>query len=236
MNLDLRFLERMKINKKGDFLYAKAKFGPSKQVKIPIKLNQDLACFVGIIIGDGNLKKTKQRLTIELVDKRLIKKIQNLTYLLFEKKVIIHKRIDKRPKRKIRYYLNINSAAIYDLMNQTFNIPKGKKSDKVTTPLLILKANESIKRAFLIGIMVTDGGKRRWRHIGLSSASEKLRNSISDILNDLKINHKLDKWIHKKYKKTYFGLYFTRDNIKHIMRGCRSGQTGQILESFLEKI
>lgn len=226
----------MKVYRGKKYIYAKPRFGPSKFARIPVKLNSDIACLAGIIIGDGNLSKDKQRITIELVDKKLLVRIQQMVYYIFKKNVNIHKRIDKRINRKTRYFININNAVIYDLMNKTFEIPKGKKSNIVMIPSMILKSSKRIKKAFLVGILVADGGRRWWRKIGFSSSNKKLRDSVSQLLNEIKVKHNKDEWINKRYKKYYFGIYFDKEQLINLTRGCRSGQTGQILESFLDKI
>lgn len=216
--------------------YFKAKTGPSKITKIPKKLNKKLCCYMGLIIGDGHINKDKKRIIIELVDFDLIKKIENLTKNLFNIKPQIYKITDKRPNRKIRYSLQINNSAIHNLFNKVIGIPKGNKSSIVRIPKLIKKSSINYKKALLIGLFATDGGKRYWTQIGLSTASKVLREDISHILDEINLRHSKDKWTHKKYKKEYFGIYFRRGNLNPLMRGCRSGQTGQILNSFLKKI
>ena len=67
----------------------------------------------------------------------------------------------------------IDSKAIYNLLTKIYEIPIGKKSNIVKIPTLISNSNKSIKSAFLIGVMVTDGEKRR-RNAGISTASKDL--------------------------------------------------------------
>ena len=125
---------------------------------------------------------------------------------------------------------------IYSLLHLVFEVPKGRKSRKVRIPVLIRKGSTKYKIAFLIGLFATDGGKRHGNRAGLSTASRLLRDDISLLLKELKIKHYLDEWLYKKYKRRYFGLYFTKKSIAPLMQGCRSGQTDRILDSFLKKI
>ena len=216
--------------------YFKAKTGPSRITRIPKKINQDLLCYVGLIMGDGHLTKERKRIGIELTDLNLINKIQNLTDELFMIKPNILTRIDKRPNRKIRYILQIDNSMLHGFLYKIFEIPKGKKSDIVYISHLIKNNNLRNKKAFLIGLFAAGGGKRKGNKIGLTTASKLLMNDVSNILNELNISHSKESWTYKKYKKEYFGLYFTRNRLNKLMRECRSGQTGQILDSFLEKI
>lgn len=216
--------------------YFKAKTGPSKITRIPKKITRALCCYIGLIIGDGHIKKDKKRVSIELADLNLIKNIQNLTVCLFRIRPSIYKIVDKRPNRKIRYLLQIDNSAIHAFFHKVIDIPKGNKSSIVGIPQLIKNSTVKNKKALLIGLFTADGGRRKINKIGLSTASEVLREGISKLLNELKIEHFKDKWVYKKYKKEYFGIYFTRKNLNNIMRECRSGQTGQFLDSFLKKI
>lgn len=76
--------------------------------------------------------------------------------------------------------------------------------------------------------MLTEGGKRH-RGFGLSTASKQLWQDLVTLFKDIEIKVKVDKWIHKKYKKEYYGLSFRKDEFPKIMQGYRSGQTDQIL-------
>lgn len=226
------FLDMEVIEKEKSFLI-KSKFGPSDYIKIPKDLTPDIACFIGFVLGDGNLARKKKRITIELVDKGLIKKIKNLVLYSFNKKIKIFKRIDKRENRQIRYFVYIDNNAIYSLLNRIFEVPIGKKSDIIKIPNIIKISSDNIKKAFLIGVLASDGGKRQNR-LGLSTASKKFREDLSDLLNELEMRNSKDSWINKKYKREYYGISFGRNSV-NVLRECRSGQTGQILDSFFKR-
>tara|TARA_Y100000034_G_C6732117_1_gene324421 strand:- start:11 stop:727 length:717 start_codon:yes stop_codon:yes gene_type:complete len=218
-------LKIISINNK--WIFTKAKFGPSKLTRIPFLINEELSFFVAAIIGDGHLKKDKLQISIEISNKKLLISIKKICKELFNRKFNIHK-IKKREGRKQTFNLIMDSKAIYNLLNKVFEIPLGKKSNIVKVPKLILKSNKSIKAAFLIGIMVTEGGKRR-RGIGLSTSSKQLWEDLIKLFENIGIKVLKDKWIYKKYKKEYYGISFKRKSLSLLMRGCRSGQTGQIL-------
>lgn len=227
------FLDMEVIGKEKSFLI-KSKFGPSNYIEMPTELTPDIACFIGFVLGDGNLARKKKRITIELVDKVLIKKIKNLVLYSFNKRIKIFKRIDKRENRQIRYFVYIDNNAIYSLLNRIFEVPIGKKSDIIKIPNIIKISSDNIKKAFLIGVLASDGGKRQNR-LGLSTASKKFREDLHSLLIELGVNNHKDQWINKKYKKEYFGLTFNQNEISNTLRECRSGQTGQILDSFFKR-
>tara|TARA_Y100000310_G_scaffold250395_1_gene256596 strand:+ start:304 stop:1026 length:723 start_codon:yes stop_codon:yes gene_type:complete len=221
---NIKFLKETK----GKIL-TKATTGPSKIVRIPTEMTEELACFIGIILGDGTLNKSKKRITLELINKELIQGIARLTNKIFAYNPRIFSRQDKRPNRKEGHYFYIDNSSIHQYLNKVFKIPAGKKSNLIKVPDQILKSNKEILIGFFIGIFVTDGGKRH-RGYGLSTASKEFRDDLSTILSKLNIEHKTDKWVHKKYKKEYYGLYFKKEEMFK-MQECRSGQTGWILRA-----
>lgn len=212
------------ISKTKDYIIVKAKFGPSKEIKIPLKLGEDLAFFAATIIGDGHLKKDKFQITIELTNYQLLQRIKDLCLNLFGREFNISPE-SIRPNKKPTRRLMINSKSIYNLLNKVFEIQIGKKSHIVSVPKIVLNSNRKIKTAFLQGIMLTEGGKRH-RGYGLSTASENLWKGLIQIFSDINIPIQKDKWVHKKYKKTYYGISFKKEYLVQIMGRCQSGQMG----------
>lgn len=215
-------LEFIAKNKKE--LVVKAKFGPSKLTRIPLELNEELAFFIGAIIGDGHLKRSKFQTTIELTDKKLIIYLQVLCERLFRRRFKIRD-VKQREGRKQTFVMGMDSKAIYLLLKDVFEIPSGKKSHIVKIPEYIKNSKEKIKIAFLEGIMATEGGKRK-RGFGLSTASKKLWEDLIILFEEVQIPVLRDFWEYKKYKKKYYGISFRKEHMKKLMRMCRSGQTG----------
>ncbi len=214
------------IIKTKDYLITKAKYGPSKETKIPLKISKELSFFVATIIGDGHLKKSKKQISIELTDFKLLEQIQEYCIQIFKRKFNINL-VKRRDGRKQSWQIPMDSKAIYDLLNKTFEIQIGKKSHIVKVPEFIKRSNEGVKKSFLQGIMLTEGGRRR-RGYGLSTASKELQEGLVDLFSDIKIPTTKDKWIYKKYKKEYYGLIFKKEYYPFLMRECRSGQTGYV--------
>jgi intein/homing endonuclease len=215
-------LEIIKINK--NYVIVKARRGPSKETKIPLKITPELSFITATIIGDGHLRKSKKQITIELTNMKLLKRIQKDCIKLFDRTFNINP-VKGRINKKQSWQMPIDSKAIYNLLNQTLEIPIGKKSHIVLVPKFIEEANNEIQRSFLQGIMLTEGGERR-RGYGLSTASKKLWEGLQVLLKNQEIPFKTDKWVYQKYKKEYYGLVFKKDQYPILMRRCRSGQTG----------
>ena len=230
-----RISNKIKIYKEDkNHIIARGVTGPERIVSLPKDLDEDLSCIIGMILGDGHLTKNKGRVSFEVSDQWL----SDLFTIIVEKTFSVEPSsmtiVDKRQNRRRRYRIDINCAPIYWFLNKVFEIPIGKKSSIIKVPALILNSNNSIKNAFLIGVLLTEGGKRG-RGYGLSSASKNFRDGVVNILNQTDIRCYLDEWEHKNYKKSYYGLRFGKKEIPKIMRGCRSGLTGQILQGFSKK-
>ncbi len=212
------------LSSKKNYIITKAKYGPSKETKIPLNIDKDLAFFTAAIIGDGHLKKSKKQISIELSNKKLLEYLRKICITSFNRTFNICS-IKQREGKKPSWHMSIDSKSIHNFLNQALEIPIGKKSHKVIIPKIIKKADKETKKAFLQGIMATEGGKRR-RGYGLSTASKKLWEELILLFEELNIPTQKDKWIYKKYKKEYYGLTFKKDCYNYLMRRCRSGQTG----------
>ena len=214
-----------------DSLNVQSRYGPSKIVKLPLKINPDLSCFIAVVIGDGHLSKEKFRTTIESSNKELLEVLSSIINKLFSMNTNI-KEIKKRERKKQTYHLSAYSKAVQELLSLVFNIPRGKKSDFVKIPEEIHKAKDSIKAAFVIGLLAAEGSRRGEHSVRICSASQDLLIGTKKLLLDLKIPSKTESWINKKYKKQYYSLSFKRTYLRSLTRGCRSGQTGLILSIF----
>ena len=220
---DLKIIKRTK-----ERLEVIAKRGPSKKTTIPLKIEEKMAFLCGTIIGDGHLKKKKLQITLENTNLKLIDAIKGITKELFNRKFKYTLR-KKRKNKKQSWEIRIDSKAIYNLMLIVFKIPSGKKSDIVKIPFEFKRGKNSIKAAFLIGIIVTEGGYRK-RGYGLTTASKQLRDNVVKLLNDLKIKALKDEWTNKKYNKKYYGLSFRKEEKKKIILACKDKKVRKIID------
>ena len=212
------------ISKNNKEMTTKAKYGPSKITRIPFYINEELAFFVGAIIGDGHLKRSKFQITFEVSNKRLINYMRCICKKIFKRKFnIISVKI--RKGKIPTFNMLIDSKSIYSLLKEVFEIPPGKKSYIVKVPKHIIKGEKEIKIAFLQGIMATEGGKRR-RGFGLSTASEKMWKGLEIIFKDVGIPISTDSWVHKKYKKEYYGISFKEEYMSLLNAGVPERSNG----------
>lgn len=218
------------ISQNNEEINTKAKYGPSKITRIPLNINENLAFFVATIIGDGHLKKSKFQITIECANNKLIFFLRDICKEIFKRDFNVYPRKIIQKGRQKRFCLIIDSKAIHNLLQYVFEIPKGKKSDIVKIPEYIKKTNKSIKAAFIIGILTTEGGKRR-RGYGLSTASKKFLEGIINLLDDIGISTKKDKWINRKYQKEYYGMVFKKEGLINIIKICNNRKVRKIMSS-----
>ena len=206
-------------------------YGPIKHAMLPLERDENVACLAGMIVGDGHLTKNITRIHFEVTDMTLLRLFVCLIKSCFHIEPRIKHLVDKRKNRKKRYAVSINSVPLYLFFNMILEIPRGKKNDTVKAPRCLFNASPSVRNAFLIGVLLTDGGNRR-RGYGISSASKDLRDDVCKLLIEHKVKCYSEEWINLRYKKRYYGLYFNKKEIAKIMRECQSGQMDQILQKF----
>lgn len=224
-----RRMRLISINK--NYLEVQAKYGPSKIVKLPLKINKNLSCFTAVIIGDGHLCYDKFRITVESCNKELLSILSEMVLSLFNIKTSI-KEVKKREGKIQTYHLSIYSKAVFELLNIIFDIRRGKKSSIVRIPKQIIKGNKCFYSPFIIGLLIAEGSRKGKKEVRICSASKRLLEDIKIMLERINISSKIESWFNKKYKKEYYSISFKRIYLNSLMRECRSGQTGQILSIF----
>ena len=216
-------------------IYVQAKYGPSKIVSLPTTINEELSCFVALIIGDGHLNKNKFNTSIECSNKELLDTLSEIIFDLFKINVKISK-VKKEEGKKQTWQLTIYSKAVQELLSRVFQVPRGKKSSIVRIPTNIISNNNPIKSAFIVGLLAAEGSRKGAYRVRICSASNSLLLDSQKILENLGISSSIESWINKTYKREYYSLSFKRAHLDSLMRGCRSGQTGQILSIFKKAI
>ena len=157
------------------------------KLKVPKNISPDLARIIGAIVADGHLsyRKSMRGHHYELVIREGHKTNMEALSKWF------HKTFDLsiHPKKENNHYtIYISNKIIFKFFNSLIGIPSGKKSDIVSVPNIILKSDLRIKKAFLQGIFMFDGGvDYRTGYVNLISCSKKLITKINGILNEIGI-------------------------------------------------
>ena len=149
-----------------EFDLSKIEMSPSdirRRIRLPKQMTVELAEFIGIIIGDGNLSYrvcSQNGYKIRKSDIRIAGNVNEGEYLsyvieLFENlfNITMYYREDKRSKA---VSLTAHSMGILHFLNIICRIPLNRKVDNVNIPAMIMKSSLEIKYAFLRGLADTD--------------------------------------------------------------------------------
>ncbi len=199
---------------------------PSSPIfKMTIQLDRKMAYLIGIIIGDGHIanstksksdKSQDYRIKIDISDKEHLHFISNLI-----KSIIKTKSVPKKSKiygnRKARLYFQIRNKDLFMFLTKQMKIPNGAKSRRVYVPIAIKNANKIIQTFFLAGYFDADGGLRNGS-LGFTTASCKMQEDISVLLDKFQITHAKEKWLNKNYDRYYFGIRIYKREIDKFLK------------------
>ncbi len=198
------------VKKNSEKIWCKSNFWGKNIREIPINVTPDLSFLSGIIIGDGHLTKDGRfRITIEMANRGLMKLVMLKFNKTFKLDLKLKKKLDTRENRKIRWKIEFDNKAVWTLFNKIFEIPCGKKSDKVKIPDYI-KKNMGCLKFFLSGLFLADGGNKNGR-ISFTSSSEALSSDIKKALNRFNISPFTSSWKHNVSKKPIFDVIIGKE-------------------------
>lgn len=212
-------------NSKGKFR-KNSVIGSSLSIKYP-KKSELLAEFVGIVLGDGGISKYQLVITLHRID--------DLKYSNFVRKIIFNLFKIRTSKCFRQSVVNIivSRIRLVKFCVENLGLKIGNKvKQQVDIPKWI-KENVKYKKACLRGLIDTDGsiiihkyksnGKYySYQKIGFTSRSIPLLKSVSEILCELKIKHRImqpyDIRIESRENvEKYFNVVGTH-NPKHLKR------------------
>ncbi len=135
-----------------------------RNIAFPEFLTEDLAEFIGIMVGDGHLHFSVGKqlsggplirsdicISFNQKEQSYINFVNNLFYSLFNLKMKYQ--VEKRSMAAI---LRAHSKGLVQFLNKICEIPLNKKSDHVKIPTIIRSSDKKVKVAFLRGLADTD--------------------------------------------------------------------------------
>lgn len=171
-------------------------YSPHK-IMFPSKINENLAYFAGLILGDGSLAgnslNQKGNWTVSVVfdDIEHRKVFDEISLQLFG---ILPK--NRKDKRKNAYYSTLHSKTLHWILRSFFDMHNGFKANKISIPKVILESkNRQLKIAILQGLFDSDGTITKVGHVQFGSTSKIIVEQISQMLNELEITHTLATWV-----------------------------------------
>lgn len=200
---------------------------------LDINLTNELSYFIGLFIGDGFSNKYGFSYQIQFIGHKISEKdfyenfISNLVSRLFSLKSKI---IFDKDSNSLR--LNIYSKGLLELLNKRFEIPLGKKFDKVEIPKEILNSCPEITLSCLAGLFDAEGcvfmDKRdiyneEYPRIAFHINNKKLTKQVFDILKNegINISNSLNFQMLNIYGKKNILLFLNKvklQNPKHIFK------------------
>ncbi|MFQ6055777.1 MAG: LAGLIDADG family homing endonuclease, partial [Methanosarcinales archaeon] len=154
-----------------DKLRLKTKEG-KKWIEFPTEMNEELAEFLGFVIGEGNIDKNSIHITNK--EKTITKRVRYLSNKLFGINAI-----ETQDKRNKVRRISLGSKALVFLFNLIFDIPIGKKNDKVKIPTQILKSPNSVLKSFIRAYFDGEG------YVGENSREMEITSASKDLISTL---------------------------------------------------
>jgi len=174
-------------------------------LKLPLTLNEELAEFLGYIIGDGYVYKNYVEVTNN--DYEILLRMKELSKNLFG----LNARI-KTDKRNGVKKVFIASGALVSFLTGIFGFTVGKKSSTIKLPDLLLKSPRRVLKLFIRAYFDTDGYVEKGsRHIEFCSASKVFLEQFRIVL----LRYGMFSNISKKSinGKEYYRLFLKSDDV-----------------------
>ncbi len=167
-------------------------------ISFPIKLNSELAEFLGYCFGDGHLEPNYIEITSE--DKEILDRISLLSNKLFSLNPTFT--LDKRTEKT--QHARICSTTLVEILNKIFNLPIGKKGKHLRIPKQIQKSSNEIIEKFLRAYFDCDAySADNTRNIELCSESKEMIIDVSYLLKRFGIVSSIS-------KKVVDGVFYWR--------------------------
>lgn len=188
----------------------------TQKPKIPEKINENLAYFLGLLITDGHIASNKDkgeyRTMIFNSFEEEKNKIIQLIKKLFDYNAPIRKKMygfNKLPN----YEIHINSKKLAKCLINKFKIPAGNKSRIVKVPPYFFKSRRNISLNFIRGVIDGDGSVSQNR-IKIASGSEDFLKGINRVLSNYNIFS--GKIIPEKSSNTFIVYISSKENFKNL--------------------
>ena len=121
-------------------------------------------------------------------------------------------------RKQKTYYLQtwrivFESKEILLFLNKVFEIPLGRKSEKVKVPSVIFSSDSNCKKAFIKGLFYSDGSFKK-KSMRFSSISENLIDDLKKLFDSLGFDSVKRTYKNKKLNKDYFELFLLTNEAK----------------------
>ena len=180
------------------------KIKATKFINFPTYLTDDLAEFLGYVMGDGHLDKEGKYVEITTENPEIKNRVIELSKKIFGLEVYVK----KDPRTKKTEHLIISSTTLIEIIHKIFGIPLGKKGKLLSISKVIFESKNSIIQKFLKAYFDCDAyAALDHREIEFSSESRIIALQIASLLQRFGIASSLS----KKYinKIPYWRIHIT---------------------------
>lgn len=192
---------------------------PIQKVLIPENLDSDLSYFIGLLITDGHvcsdISKDRSNYQVKLYTSysdekdeiiRLIRRLFHYTATTRGRKYGFN--------RVTNYEICISSKELVSYLHHKFEIPLGRKSEKVRVPRIFFTENDENLSSFIRGVFDGDGtitgGQFR-----ICSGSRLFLEDIIKLLNKMGVGSGVVRK-NSKYEKTFVFSISDKDSLKRL--------------------
>lgn len=172
----------------------------ANKFNINIPLNNELAYFIGLFIGDGFTNKYYTHYIVQFVgdtryEKEFYKIISGYTKRTFNLTPIV---VNSKSGNWFRF--NLYSKNLFEMITQRFKISAGEKTRTVLIPEEILNASPNILKSCLRGLYDAEGCvfldkrpiyKKPYPRIDLHMSNKGILRQVHEVLNKFSIKNEL---------------------------------------------
>ncbi|MCG2718511.1 MAG: hypothetical protein L6408_06740, partial [Nanoarchaeota archaeon] len=185
------------------------------KIKLSKDLNESLAKLIGCVIADGHLKvrKSGRGNHYELIIREEYETNIDAAINWFKDTFDI---TIKKYKKDNHYFIYLSNKIINTYFTKILGLPLGKKTEVITTPSFIFDSNNLIKKSYLQGLFMFDGGvDYRTGYVNYISKSKNLVKEIVDLLKQSNLEPD-----YISFKPDRYGRYKIRFRKKEKLKQC----------------
>jgi stage V sporulation protein R len=143
-------------------------------IQVPERVTPELGAFLGYMLGDGHISRTKRHLGLTSADRSQIERFAELSCHLFGCEPDVEKDGN-------RWRARIHSEHLSDFLQECFGLPDGPSASEKTLPDAILRSPESVVASCLRALFDADGYAGE-QGVILSTSSDEMSRRVQLLL------------------------------------------------------
>ena len=202
------------------------------KINLPQKMSKELAEEIGVHLGDGCLRKTRNYFSVRC-DRKEEEYVKNHLIPLYKKLYNIEPRLIF-PKNLSGF--EIHSKSLFEFKHNILKIPYGPKIERITVPRTILESkNKEIYRSFIRGLFDTDGciyiARGNYPRISITIKSKIFMKQIYNMLKKLGFLPSIHKWTVTLHGPTMLKKWINEINSNNPKHQARLQRANSIVDS-----